>query len=51
MTLLNMIYNIMLIIKKEDDGMIIKNMIDGFNLVLCKNNKMIKEWIKVNLVF
>jgi len=49
-TLLNMIYNIMLIIKKEDD-MIIHTMIDGFNLLLCKNNKMIKEWIKVNLVF
>lgn len=50
-TLLNMIYNIMLIIKKEDDITIIHTMIDGFNLVLCKNNKMIKEWIKVNLVF
>jgi hypothetical protein len=49
--LLSMIYNIMLIIKKEDDDTIIKNMIDGFNLILCKNNKMIKEWIKLNLVF
>jgi hypothetical protein len=50
-TLLNMIYNTLLIINREIDENNIINFIDGLNLLMSKNNNLIQSWIKVNLVF
>jgi hypothetical protein len=50
-TILSIIYNVLSLIKKEEDINICNDYIKGLNLLFTKNNKMIKEWIKVNLVF
>jgi hypothetical protein len=49
--LLNLVYNTLIIVNKEVDENNIVNFIDGFNLLMSKNNKLIQCWIKVNLVF
>lgn len=49
-TIISIVYNILLLISKEEDSVNIANYIDGFNLLFSKNNKMIKEWIRINLV-
>lgn len=48
-TIIRVIHNILVLIKNETDITVQRNIIEGFNLILCKNNKLIKEWIKVNL--
>ena len=50
-TILSIIYNVLSLIKKEEDSNVCNDYIKGLNLLFTKNNKMIKEWIKVNLVF
>ena len=45
--LLNIIYNILLIVEHEDTCI---DYIDGLNLIMTKNNKKIQEWIKINFV-
>ena len=50
-TIISIIYNTLLLIKSEDDPVIINNYICGLNHIMTKNNRMIKEWIKVNLIF
>ena len=49
-TLLNVIYNTLQLIKNEQDDIYQRHMVDGLNLILHKNNKLIKEWIKMILV-
>jgi hypothetical protein len=49
-TLLNVIYNTLQLIKNEQDDIYQRHMVDGLNLILHKHNKLIKEWIKMNLV-
>jgi hypothetical protein len=48
---LNIIYNTLLLIEKEEDSLILNNYIDGLNLISSKKHKIIKEWIKINLMF
>lgn len=48
--LVNTIYNILLIIESEKEITFINNFITGINNILAKNNILIHEWIKVNLV-
>lgn len=50
-TILTIIYNILLLIQKEEDATVIISYIDGLNMITSRMNKMIREWIKVNLVF
>jgi hypothetical protein len=50
-TILTIIYNILLLVQKEEDSTVIIHYIDGLNMITSKMNKMINEWIKVNLVF
>jgi hypothetical protein len=50
-TFLDITYNILVLIQKEEDTNIISSYIDGYNMITTKNNKLIKEWIKVNLIF
>lgn len=45
--LLNIIYNLLLIVEKDDEC---TQYIDGLNLIMTKNNKKIQEWIKINFV-
>ena len=47
----DIIYCTLQLIKKEEDIELIYNFINGLNLILSKNNKLIKDWIKVNLIF
>lgn len=49
-TLLSVIYNTLLLIRKEEEDTHQRNMVEGLNLLLLKNNKLIREWIKMNLV-
>jgi len=44
------IYNILLIIQNEKDNIYITNYIEGINNIMTKNNKLIHEWIKMNLI-
>lgn len=44
------IYNILLIIQKEKDSIYINNYIVGIDNIMSKNNKLIHEWIKINLI-
>jgi hypothetical protein len=46
-----LINNIFVIIENETDINNIFNLIDGFNLIMIKKHKQIKNWIKVNLIF
>jgi len=48
--LINIIYNTLLIIKSEEKLEYINNYIDGLNLIMDKNNKMIHNWIRVHLI-
>ena len=47
----DIIYCTLQLIKKEEDVELICNFTNGLNLILSKNNKLIKDWIKVNLIF
>lgn len=49
-TTLNVILNILELIKKEENQTNQMNIIDGLNLILNKTNHSIKEWIKLNLI-
>jgi hypothetical protein len=49
-TILQVIFNTLLLIKQESEIEQQQYMIDGLNLLLNKYNKMIKEWVKINLV-
>jgi hypothetical protein len=48
--ILQVIHHTLLLIKEENDGGIQSHNIDGLNSILCKYNKAIKEWIKLNLI-
>lgn len=50
-TILTIVHNILLLVQKEEDVTVITSYIDGMNMITSKINKMIREWIKVNLVF
>ena len=49
--LISLINNLLLMIIKEENLTHVDNNIQGFNLIMNKNNNLIKNWIKVNLVF
>jgi hypothetical protein len=49
--LINIIYNTLLLVEKEEDPEALMQYIDGLNLIMAKNNKQIQNWIKVNLIF
>lgn len=49
-TIVGVIYNTLTLIKQEPNYEYQQSMIDGFNLLLNKYNKLIKEWVKLNLV-
>ena len=49
-TILQIIYNTLLLIKSEEAPDNQYHMINGLNIILNKYNKRITEWIKVNLV-
>lgn len=48
--LINIIYNSLLMINSEEKLENINNYIDGLNLIMSKNNKMVHEWIRVHLI-
>ncbi len=48
--ILNVVYNILQLVKKEDNIMGQQQIIDGLNSILYKTNYSIKEWIKLNLM-
>jgi hypothetical protein len=48
--LISLINNLLLIISTEDNLVHINNYIHGLNLIMTKNNNLIKSWIKSNLV-
>lgn len=48
--LINIIHNTLLIIKNEEKLEYINNYIDGLNLIMDKNNKMIHNWIRIHLI-
>jgi hypothetical protein len=48
--LLNIIYNFLLIVEKEENNNYIDNYINGLNIIMTKNNKKIHEWIKINFI-
>jgi hypothetical protein len=50
-TILVIIHNILLLIQKEEDSTVITNYINGLNMITSKMNTLIREWIKVNLIF
>ena len=45
----DIIYNILILIKDEEDLITINNYIDGLNMIMFKTNKEIKNWIKIHL--
>ena len=49
-TILKVIFNTLSLIKQESEIEHQQCMIDGLNLLLNKYNKLIKEWVKLNLV-
>jgi hypothetical protein len=49
--LISLITNLLVIISTEDNQTCINNYIQGLNLIMEKNNNLIKNWIKSNLVF
>lgn len=49
--LISLIHNLLLMISTEDNTTHINNYIKGLNLIIAKNNNLVKNWIKVNLVF
>jgi hypothetical protein len=48
--ILNVVYNILQLVKKEDNVIGQQQIIDGLNSILYKTNYSIKEWIKLNLM-
>ena len=48
--LISLINNLLLVISTEDNLAHINNYIDGLNLIMAKNNNLIKSWIKSNLI-
>jgi len=48
--LLAVIYDILLLLQREQDIITQNHIMDGLNLILNKNNRLIKEWIQLNLV-
>lgn len=48
--LINIIYNTLLMINSEEKLEYINNYIDGLNLIMDKNNKLIHNWIRVHLI-
>ena len=48
--LINVIHNIFILINNEEITDNVYNYIDGLNLIMDKNNKLIQNWIRVNLV-
>ncbi len=48
--ILNVVYNILQLVKKEENIMGQQQIIDGLNSILYKTNYSIKEWIKLNLM-
>jgi hypothetical protein len=48
--LINLIHNALNILNTETDENDINNFINGLNLILTKNNKLIQNWIKSNLI-
>jgi len=48
--ILDVIYSTLILIKNEDDLSNIYGYIEGFNLILSKVNRSIKDWIKTNLM-
>jgi len=49
--LISIIHNLLLMISTEDNIIHVNNYIQGLCLIMTKNNNLIKNWIKVNLVF
>lgn len=49
--LISLINNLLLMISTEDNTTNINNYIQGLNLIMAKNNHLIKNWIKINLIF
>jgi len=49
--LISLIHNLLLMISTEDNIIHVSNYIQGLNLIMAKNNNLIKNWIKANLVF
>ena len=48
--LLNVVYDILILLQSESDIYTQNNIMDGLNHILDKNNKKIKEWIQLNLM-
>jgi len=48
--IINVIYNVLVLIQDEEDTIVNSNYIEGVNNILIKTNKLIKEWIKMNLI-
>lgn len=48
--ILNVVFNILQLVKKEENVMGQQQIIDGLNSILYKTNYSIKEWIKLNLM-
>ena len=49
--LINIIVNTLILVDEEDDPEATIKYIDALNLMMAKNNKLIQNWIKVNLIF
>jgi hypothetical protein len=49
--LILLIHNLLLMISTEDNSIYINNYIQGLNLIMEKNNNLIKNWIKEKLAF
>lgn len=48
--ILNVLYNSLILIKKEDDILALNNYTEGLNMMLSKIQRNIKDWIKSNLI-
>jgi hypothetical protein len=48
--IINIMYNTLQMIQEEEDTMVNSNYIEGINNILIKTNKLIKEWVKTNLI-
>jgi hypothetical protein len=48
--IINIMYYTLQLIHEEEDTMVNSNIIEGINNILIKTNKLIKEWIKTNLI-
>ena len=48
--IINIMYSTLQMIHEEEDTMVNSNIIEGINNILIKTNKLIKEWVKTNLI-